>query len=237
PTRNKTYTELLEAESHVGGDEAGLAEFILVGLQIEDQQYVNDSPHQDLANSDSRELIKKKKSDDNLESNRSSLVQLLQTWRCQQHLLFPLLQPLPLIDEDHPEKTMLNLPLSYNKQQRGDLNLSAASEVEKKLRRACAYDALWELQILVPGDLWGKNMAALHKTGDSTWKEPWFWWIGKPDGISEKNWGTEWDHVHWFRERAGIERLTEEVELLEEEFRRMIKSFTVMASVWDELAS
>ncbi|KAF9451138.1 hypothetical protein P691DRAFT_757613 [Macrolepiota fuliginosa MF-IS2] len=75
PTRDKTYTELLEAESHVGGDEAGLAEFILVGLQIEDQQ----------------ELIKKKKSDDNLKSNRSSLVQLLQTWRCQQHLLFPLL--------------------------------------------------------------------------------------------------------------------------------------------------
>ncbi|KAF9451137.1 hypothetical protein P691DRAFT_757612 [Macrolepiota fuliginosa MF-IS2] len=160
---------------------------------------------------------------------------------------------------------MLNLPSSYNKQQHGDLNLSAASEVEKKLRRACAYDALWEVRNAIhrdnfiqsqkrgrPGGTkettqsrqestqgdWEMNAHRSYKSWFRvTYGELWFWWIGKPDGISEKNWGTEWDCVHWFREQAGIERLTEEVELLEEEFRRTIKSFTIMAGVWDELAS
>ena len=45
------------------------------------------------------------------------------------------------------------------------------------------------------------------------------------------------DRVHWFRERAAIGHLIEEVELLEEEFRRTISSFTVMADTWAKLAT
>ena len=41
----------------------------------------------------------------------------------------------------------------------------------------------------------------------------------------------------WTRERAAIERLQEEMELLEEEFRRVHTSFLRMAMVWEELAA
>lgn len=44
------------------------------------------------------------------------------------------------------------------------------------------------------------------------------------------------ERVRWYREKAAVDRLREELEILEEEFRRTYKSFTRMNEVWQELA-
>lgn len=43
--------------------------------------------------------------------------------------------------------------------------------------------------------------------------------------------------VQWFRAQADMMRWVEEVELLEEEFRRLIRGLEKMASIWDSLSS
>lgn len=42
--------------------------------------------------------------------------------------------------------------------------------------------------------------------------------------------------MRWFRERAGVDQLKEELEILEEEFRRTYKVFLWMGETWDQLA-
>lgn len=42
--------------------------------------------------------------------------------------------------------------------------------------------------------------------------------------------------MRWFRARADMQRWVEEVEILEEEFRRFIRGCEKMSSVWDSLA-
>jgi hypothetical protein len=42
--------------------------------------------------------------------------------------------------------------------------------------------------------------------------------------------------VRWYREKAAVERLKEELDMLDEEFRRTYKSFMRMTEVWKELA-
>ncbi|KAJ3560603.1 hypothetical protein NP233_g10727 [Leucocoprinus birnbaumii] len=116
-----------------------------------------------------------------------------------------------------------------------DLYHSIYTRMYKALRALGDTDGT--LQPLLKKDMWGKNMGGAHVTGDSTREEPWFWWVGKPDDVTEENWAMEWDRVHWMRERASIERLEEEVELIQEEFRRTITSFTKMAEVWTQLGS
>lgn len=44
------------------------------------------------------------------------------------------------------------------------------------------------------------------------------------------------ERVRWYREKAAVDRLQEELEILEEEFRRTHKSFERMDEVWQELA-
>lgn len=44
------------------------------------------------------------------------------------------------------------------------------------------------------------------------------------------------DRVKWFRDQAERDRFQEEVEILEAEFERTIKSHGRMAEVWTELA-
>lgn len=44
------------------------------------------------------------------------------------------------------------------------------------------------------------------------------------------------NRVKWFRARAARDRAREEVEILEEEFRRAHRSFERMAQVWRKLA-
>ncbi|KAJ3568656.1 hypothetical protein NP233_g5573 [Leucocoprinus birnbaumii] len=283
PTREKNQSSLLEdaaeASKHGG---TPIVEFISLGIQTEDMQ----------------ENLKAKSQSEDSVVDRSLLLSMLHKWRADQHLLFPSLRPLPLIDDTCPEDVPLHLPSSYSDSQRMQLRLSQASEIERKIRHACAFDALASLRNeihrfnrekakkksgprsqkintrsqkefreieankevyrgiymrmyeglralgnkdetlkpLLKKEMWGKNMGGAHVTGDSSRKDPWFWWVGKPEDMSEKNWAVEWDRVHWMREKAAIERLEEEVELIEEEFRRTTLSFKKMGEVWTKLA-
>ncbi|KAJ3569745.1 hypothetical protein NP233_g4852 [Leucocoprinus birnbaumii] len=283
PTWDKTQSNLLEEAAHAskhGG--TPVVEFISLGVQIEDMQ----------------ENIKAKLQSQDLEVDRSVLTSMLHQWRADQHHLFPLLRPLPLIDDDCPENMALHLPSSYSEGQCAQLGILHAAEIERKIRHACAFDALTSLrneihrfnrekakkksqprsqkkntrsqkefreiednkevyqdiymrmyralkslgdkdQTLKPllkEEMWGKNMGGAHVTGDSSREDPWFWWVGKPDDVSEESWTVEWDRVHWMREKAAIERLEEEIELIKEEFRRVVTSFTKLAEVWTQLA-
>ncbi|KAJ3567379.1 hypothetical protein NP233_g6404 [Leucocoprinus birnbaumii] len=93
-----------------------------------------------------------------------------------------------------------------------------------------------ELEPLQKDQLWGKNVFLPHKLGDSTKDFPWFWFVGRSDEYSQDAWLIELDRVRWFRERAAVERLKEELEILEEEFRRVHTSFSRMNEVWTTLA-
>jgi hypothetical protein len=44
------------------------------------------------------------------------------------------------------------------------------------------------------------------------------------------------DQVQWFRDRAQMQRWVEEFEIVEEEFRRTIRSYARMAEIWTSLA-
>lgn len=44
------------------------------------------------------------------------------------------------------------------------------------------------------------------------------------------------DRVKWFRAHAERDRAREEVEILQEEFKRTILSFQKMSSIWEQLA-
>lgn len=45
------------------------------------------------------------------------------------------------------------------------------------------------------------------------------------------------DRVQWFRQRAAKERWQEELELLEEELRRLIRAFTNLEGAWRDVHS
>lgn len=45
------------------------------------------------------------------------------------------------------------------------------------------------------------------------------------------------DRVQWFRQRAAKERWQEELELLEEELRRLIRGFTKLGDAWRSIHS
>ncbi|KAF9442594.1 hypothetical protein P691DRAFT_765049 [Macrolepiota fuliginosa MF-IS2] len=93
-----------------------------------------------------------------------------------------------------------------------------------------------ELRPLEDSELWGKSVWVPHTTGDSSKQNPWFWSVGRPEGVSEDMWLMELERVRWFRERVAVDRLREEVEILEEEFRRTHKSFSRISEVWTALA-
>ncbi|KAJ3555595.1 hypothetical protein NP233_g12170 [Leucocoprinus birnbaumii] len=94
-----------------------------------------------------------------------------------------------------------------------------------------------ELKPLSKDQLWGKNIFLPHQLGDSTKDFPWFWFVGRSDKYTRDAWLVELECVRWFRERAAIERLQEELEILEEEFHRVHKSFSRMNEVWTILAT
>lgn len=106
-------------------------------------------------------------------------------------------------------------------------------------------------------ELWGKNVSTVRSMGDSKRRDPWFWQVVAPRGLSqekEKEWSldstwffpfvlTVWiiccfavDRVKWFRDRADRDRFREEVQILEAEFERTIVSHARMADVWAQLA-
>jgi len=111
------------------------------------------------------------------------------------------------------------------------------------------------LQPLHDNQLWMKDVSKTAQMGDSRKEDPWFWTVGRPSGLTpleETEWSVESeslstdllnhlmrppvDRVKWFRDRAARDRAREEKEILDEEFRRTVVSFTQMADVWLKLA-
>ncbi|KAF8520555.1 hypothetical protein JB92DRAFT_2786172 [Gautieria morchelliformis] len=89
-------------------------------------------------------------------------------------------------------------------------------------------------------DLWMKAIVEGHALGDGRREESWIWRTGfgtTPSDASRTEWEKDVDWVQWFRARAHRDRWREEVEILEEEFRRTYRSFTRMCEVWKVLAA
>ncbi|KAF9471253.1 hypothetical protein BDN70DRAFT_977471 [Pholiota conissans] len=102
-------------------------------------------------------------------------------------------------------------------------------------------------------DTWAKNAASARNVGDGTSTDSWIWTFGglkdlnnveKSEFIMESTCLfaysfisalsilTTAEKVQWFRARADMERWIEEVDLLQEEFRRVIRGCEKMAEVW-----
>jgi hypothetical protein len=112
------------------------------------------------------------------------------------------------------------------------------------------------LQPLLNSQLWCKNENSPAAQGDAKTEDPWYWVVGRPSSLSpaeEAEWQIESkeapvflydvllmictaNRAKWFRARAACNRAQEEVEILEEEFRRAHRSFERMGKVWEELA-
>ncbi|KAF5360607.1 hypothetical protein D9756_005153 [Leucocoprinus leucothites] len=97
-------------------------------------------------------------------------------------------------------------------------------------------DATDDLAPLTEDDLWVKSPFETHRSGDSSVQNPWYWSIGKPQSTPPDRWMIEVERARWFRERALLDRLREELEILNEEFRRSKKSFIKMQLTWEQMA-
>ncbi|KAJ7789810.1 hypothetical protein B0H14DRAFT_2626823 [Mycena olivaceomarginata] len=94
------------------------------------------------------------------------------------------------------------------------------------------------LQPLGRKEQWGKGSKALKSTRSKD-REPWFWSAQRPSGLDDKGvvaWEKEMDRVQWFRERALMKRAKEEIEILEEEFKRAKRWFTQTSEIWTKMA-
>ncbi|KAJ7052855.1 hypothetical protein C8F01DRAFT_1236176 [Mycena amicta] len=112
----------------------------------------------------------------------------------------------------------------------------------------CAFTALRALGLpdsdknfrpLLTKEQRGKGGLAM-KPGMSRERDPWFWHVARPSGqdaAQETAWELEMDRVQWFRARAARERSDEEVEILEAEFSRTIKSFAKQTEKWTAMAT
>ena len=110
-------------------------------------------------------------------------------------------------------------------------------------------------------DTWAKNAASARNLGDGAKVDSWIWTFGRLRGLNSAEklafiaeslfhyicicavndadfliYLTA-EKVQWFRAQADTERWVEEVDLLEEEFRRLIRSCNKMEAVWLELAA
>ncbi|KJA15051.1 hypothetical protein HYPSUDRAFT_149617, partial [Hypholoma sublateritium FD-334 SS-4] len=89
-------------------------------------------------------------------------------------------------------------------------------------------------------DTWAKNAASARKLGDGAKVDSWIWTFGRLRGLNATEklaFIAETEKVQWFRAQADTERWVEEVDLLEEEFRRVIRSCEKMESVWLDLTA
>ncbi|TDL14299.1 hypothetical protein BD410DRAFT_734297, partial [Rickenella mellea] len=88
-------------------------------------------------------------------------------------------------------------------------------------------------------DMWMKTVDTAHTLGDGQKTEGWIWRVGPMGRMEDEEqgeWSLELDRVQWFRAMADKDRWQEEVEILEAEFGRCVRSFRRMAAVWGDLA-
>ncbi len=84
--------------------------------------------------------------DQGLDHPRVLFANTLRQWQITQQQILPHLGPPPQIDEEKPELTPLRLPSSFTASQREEFRLTDAAEVELRLRRGDAFDALSDLR-------------------------------------------------------------------------------------------
>ncbi|KAK1226180.1 hypothetical protein PQX77_010857 [Marasmius sp. AFHP31] len=90
------------------------------------------------------------------------------------------------------------------------------------------------LKKLEEGELWCRSVSQARHLGSSSEPDPWYWSIGTQfgsDGESEE-WKLEMHRVKWFRDRAVIDRWTEEKDILEAEYQRVITAHGRMEEIW-----
>ncbi|KAG7086172.1 hypothetical protein E1B28_002131 [Marasmius oreades] len=93
--------------------------------------------------------------------------------------------------------------------------------------------------VLKDEDMYAKNPTVARELGDGKRVDAWIWRYGQLKGLGTKakaDFLTEMERVQWFRAKADMERLVEEVELLEEEFRCLTRACRAMTSYWSQLA-
>ncbi|KAJ3539948.1 hypothetical protein NMY22_g4499 [Coprinellus aureogranulatus] len=89
--------------------------------------------------------------------------------------------------------------------------------------------------ILNDAHMYQKNAAQARVLGEGTEVDSWIWSYGNLRGLHPKErkaFVNEAAKVHWFRTRADMMRWVEEVEILEQEFRRFITGTEKMAEFW-----
>lgn len=113
--------------------------------------------------------------------------------------------------------------------------------------------------VLLPTDVYMKDATDKKKVGDGRITEGWIWRLGYLGDMSDEERSAfdregkysilsqsspqihhilnVVDRVQWFRARADMERWQEEVEILEEELRRMVRGCQRMDEVWTVMAN
>ncbi|KAJ2913710.1 hypothetical protein MD484_g6700, partial [Candolleomyces efflorescens] len=84
-------------------------------------------------------------------------------------------------------------------------------------------------------DMYQKNAADVRVLGEGKETDSWIWSYGNLRGLDDgqrKEFLNEVKKVHWFRTRADMMRWVEEVEILEEDFRRLVRAAESMAAFW-----
>ncbi|KAF7368983.1 hypothetical protein MVEN_00224700 [Mycena venus] len=121
-------------------------------------------------------------------------------------------------------------------------SIQAAGDRYRRIRSALVNLGMPEndstFQPLHRNEQHGKGGRGLQ-LGDSRQRKPWFWHAQRPAGLTEEAaaaWETEMDRVQWFRERALMQRATEEVEILTAEFSRAIEFFRKTSDIWKLMA-
>ncbi|KAJ7238319.1 hypothetical protein B0H12DRAFT_995256, partial [Mycena haematopus] len=120
-------------------------------------------------------------------------------------------------------------------------DIQVAADTYRRARTALVMLGMAEndpvLKPLDRKDLTIKGMMRAN-IGDSKKADSWIWTTGRGvdlDPEEEAEWEAELERVKWFRDRALRDRAVEEVELLDEEFRRAIAWFEKSGTVWDTL--
>ncbi|KAK0466508.1 hypothetical protein IW261DRAFT_1574497 [Armillaria novae-zelandiae] len=106
------------------------------------------------------------------------------------------------------------------------------------LLRLSGVDDLPDFPILRKEDMFSKNAAGAQVLGDGAMTDSWIWTYGRLRGMNEgekQEFLMDTLRVQWFSTRADTERWMEEVEILEQEFRRFITACKKMEQVWDTI--
>ncbi|KAF9013711.1 hypothetical protein BDZ89DRAFT_1222295 [Hymenopellis radicata] len=94
--------------------------------------------------------------------------------------------------------------------------------------------------ILTQEDMYAKNAVNARELGDGSKTDGWIWRYGNLKGLNQeqrKEFVRETEQVQWFRAKADMDRWMEEVETLEEEFRRYIRGCQSMSSYWTDMSA